>query len=262
MGNYSSQTTPTYTLNWKRDTKDSRDLVHKFTVPNDAVKVVDLRQNCPPIYDQGHLGSCTANAIAAAYRFDEMKQKEATNFDPSRLFIYYNERNMEGHVKEDTGASIRDGIKSINVNGVCTEQLWPYDITKFATCPTDDCYKDAETHKSVEYKRVEQNLDQLKQCILSGFPFVFGFEVYESFMTDAVAKTGQMPIPQPTEQLKGGHAVMAVGFDDINKQFIVQNSWGTKWGDKGYFYMPYEYISNNDRCDDFWTVTKVNNNTV
>ena len=150
---------------WKKDTPNSDDEFHNFVVSTtlDNIKLVDLRSTCPAIYNQDKLGSCTANAIAAAYEYDDIKQNEKDTFIPSRLFIYYNERKMEKTVDSDSGAEIRDGIKSISIDGVCSEELWAYDITKFTVCPTQNCYDDAKQHKSIEYKRVIQSLEQLKQ---------------------------------------------------------------------------------------------------
>jgi C1A family cysteine protease len=217
---------------------------------------VDLRSNCPEVYDQGHLGSCTANAIGFCYHYDELKQKESTPFTPSRLFIYYNERNMEGHVDTDSGAEIHDGIHVINTIGVCDENDWVYDIAKFTEKPSQECYSIAEKHRTVDYRAVEQSIEQLKAALIQGFPVVFGFTVYESFESDDVAKTGLMPMPKDGEKILGGHAVAVVGFDDSKKLFTIRNSWGSGWGDKGYFYMPYEFITNPDMASDFWTVTK------
>lgn len=245
--------------NLKKDKHDERDQYHNFFVhrTQPAIKLVDLRSHCPPVYDQGELGSCTANAIAGAYEFDEMKEKEKNTFTPSRLFIYYGERAMEGTISEDAGAEIRDGIKFINQVGVCPESMWPYDITKFAIKPPQNCYNVCSNHKCTSYKKVVQNLQQLKQCLINGYPFVFGIMVYESFESDAVAKTGKVPMPQPNEQLLGGHAVMCVGFDDNKQVFIVRNSWGPNWGDKGYFYLPYKYVTSPNLSSDFWTVLTV-----
>jgi C1A family cysteine protease len=102
--------------------------------------MVDLRDHMPEVYDQGHLGSCTANAIGGAYEYDQIKQKELEPFTPSRLFIYYNERDVEGTVEEDSGAMIRDGMKVINKIGVVPEPMWPYDIEKFKEKPSEKCY--------------------------------------------------------------------------------------------------------------------------
>jgi C1A family cysteine protease len=244
---------------WKRDSPNTEDKFHNFIVSTtlDNIKLVDLRSTCPAVYNQDKLGSCTANAIAAAYEYDEIKQNEKDVFIPSRLFIYYNERKIEGSIDTDSGAEIRDGIKSISIDGVCSEDMWKYDITKFTECPTQECYEQAKNHKSIEYKRVVQSLEQLKQCLIEGFPFVFGFNVYSSFETKEVAETGDMPMPKEGEEILGGHAVCAVGFDDNRRVFIVRNSWGDSWGDKGYFYMPYAFITNTSKCSDFWTVRTV-----
>ncbi len=240
---------------WLPDVPDSRD--HSYAAPLEWIAKlpakVDLRSQCPDIYDQGQLGSCTANAIAAAMEFEQIKQKEKY-FMPSRLFIYYNERVMEHSVSSDSGAQIRDGIKSVGKQGDCPEKLWQYDIAKFAQKPSESCYQNAVKHKVVLYQRVSRLANQMKGCIASGYPFVFGFSVYESFMTQAVAKTGHASMPGPDERMEGGHAVMAVGYDDENRFFIVRNSWGPGWGMKGYFTLPYEYLENENLADDFWTI--------
>jgi C1A family cysteine protease len=243
---------------WTPDTPDHRDLM--FSLPKKMKKLpakVDLRKNDLPIFDQGALGSCTANAISTAFAFSVFKQQEEEFYVPSRLFIYYNERLMEGTVDRDSGAMLRDGIKSINKVGVCTEDSWPYVISKFKNKPTDSCYKEASDNKAVKYERLNRSLYDFKSCLASGFPFVGGFAVYESFQSREVAKTGKMPMPDKEERMLGGHAIIVMGYDDEMECFIVQNSWGTKWGDKGYFYMPYEYLTNRQLSDDFWVVQKV-----
>ena len=186
---------------------------------------MDLRAQCPPVYDQGQLGSCTANAIAAAIEFDRLKQK-LNDFTPSRLFVYYNERAIEHSVDSDSGAQIRDGIKSVARQGDCPETEWPYVIAKFRTKPPKKCYADALKYKVVLYQRVTQALSQLKGCIASGWPFVFGFTVYEGFESAQVAKSGHAGLPKSGEAVIGGHAVVAVGYDDARQWFIVRNSWG------------------------------------
>jgi C1A family cysteine protease len=205
------------------------------------------------VYDQGQLGSCTANAIGAAFEFELVKQS-LPDFMPSRLFIYYNERAMEGSVSTDSGAQIRDGIKSVAKQGVCPEPMWPYVIAKFRTKPPKPCYVEALKHRVSLYQRLVPTLNQLKGCLASGYPFVFGFTVYDSFESPAVAKSGHAPMPAPAEAVIGGHAVMAVGFDDSKQWFIVRNSWGTTWGMKGYFTLPYAYVTDPNLADDFWTI--------
>jgi C1A family cysteine protease len=244
---------------WIPDLPDHRDHLYAAPVVNLAKlpAKVDLRAKCPPVYDQGQLGSCTGNAIAAAIQFDRMKQKRKPNFVPSRLFIYYSERVIEGTVNSDSGAQIRDGIKSVAHNGDCPEKEWPYDIAKFAVKPPPKCYKDALQYKAVSYQRVVQSLSQLKGCLASGYPFVFGFTVYESFESDAMGKSGKMPMPKSSEKMLGGHAVLAVGYDDAAERFIVRNSWGKGWGLQGYFTMPYAYLTDNNLADDLWTIRLV-----
>ena len=243
---------------WQKDLPDQRDFSYAAPAPALAPLPgkVDLRAQCPPVYDQGQLGSCTANAIAAAIQFDRLKQKLA-DFTPSRLFIYYNERVMEHSVASDSGAQIRDGIKSVAKQGDCPETEWPYAVAKFKTKPAAACYKDALQYKAVSYQRVTQSLGQLKGCLASGWPFVFGFTVYESFESAAVAKSGHAPLPASGESVVGGHAVVGVGYDDAKQRFTVRNSWGAGWGMKGYFTLPYAYVTGTDLASDFWTIRVV-----
>jgi len=244
---------------WLPDLPDHRD--HLYAAPVEVAGVMpasfDLRAQCPPVYDQGQLGSCTANAIAAAVQFDQMKQKLAEIFTPSRLFIYYNERAMEHTVASDSGAQIRDGIKSVGKQGDCPEAEWPYVIAKFKTKPPKNCYSDALKYKAVLYQRLTPVLSQLKGCLASGWPFVFGFTVYESFESAQVARTGHASLPKSSEQPVGGHAVMCAGYDDARQWFVVRNSWGGRWGMKGYFTLPYAYLTGVNLASDFWTIRVV-----
>jgi C1A family cysteine protease len=244
---------------WVPDIPDQRDRM--YSAPLQVLKAlpskVDLRPQCPPVYDQGQLGSCTANAIGAALQFDQMKQDE-TSLVPSRLFIYYNERVMEHTVNEDAGAMIRDGIKSVAKLGAPPEAPdWPYVISKFRTKPPKIAYSHALKYQAILYQRLPRTLDQFKGCLASGFPFVLGITVYESFESKAVAKTGRVPMPKQSEKNLGGHAILAVGYDDGQKRFIIRNSWGTNWGLKGYFTLPYAYVLDENLADDFWTVKAV-----
>ena len=257
---------PLMRYNWKPDLPDFRDHMYSF-IPTAATvlpKVVDLRPHCSAIENQGNLGSCTGNAIVGALEFLENKENSeavaaggtAKPFvNLSRLFLYYQERVIENTVNQDSGAQIRDGVKACNTIGVCAESLYPYVVSKFKAKPTAKATADAANRKISEYLRIT-DLTSLRSSIAAGFPVVFGFTVYESFESDAVAKTGLVPMPQPSEQVLGGHAVMAMGYDD-NKQLLkVRNSWGAAWGDQGYFYMPYAYITTTSLSDDFWTIRK------
>lgn len=240
---------------WRPQLPDQRDF--QFTAPATKLAKVSLGSSMPiTVEDQGQLGSCTANAIAVAIWFDFIKQK-LTAFRPSRLFIYYNERAVEGSVSYDSGAMIRDGIKSINTLGVCNETLWPYSDANpgpFTRKPPKAAYTQALKNKSLKYQAVAQNLTAMKACLASGSPFVFGFSVYASFESDQVAATGVVPMPGPKEQLLGGHAVLCYGYDDATQRFLCRNSWGSSWGQGGNFTIPYAYLTNPNLASDFWVI--------
>lgn len=238
---------------WKPDVPDQRDhafVAGKATIP----AAVDWRAGMPPVYNQGDLGSCTANAIAAAVDYERNRQGEQF-INPSRLFIYYNERAAEHTVASDAGASIRDGIKSVKNQGDCPEKEWPYVTKKFTVKPKAACYADALKYKAVSYVRVGVSVAQLKKA-LAGRPVVFGFTVYESFESAAVAKTGIVPLPKKSESVLGGHAVCAVGYDDQKHVVICRNSWGARWGDHGYFTLPYAYFTST-LTGDYWQIQLV-----
>jgi len=239
-----------YTYNLKLEHTASKFKAYKIT---EQPPSCDLRSKCPAVYDQLQIGSCTANALVAAYEFDDM------SLFGSRLFLYYNERLLDNDISQDAGSTLSQGINALVKYGVCHENLWTYvdDGVKYKTKPTDGCYTDAKSHEIVTYNNVPQNLTSMKQCLLDGFPFVVGISIYESFESDTVAHTGIVPMPQSTEKELGGHAVMCVGYDNSKNCFIMRNSWGTGWGDKGYFYIPYDYLTNTTLTGDLWEIKKV-----
>lgn len=238
---------------WIPDIPDIRDFSYRAIQPKVKIpKTIDLRQYCSAVEDQGQLGSCTAQALAANIEFLD-NRLDAKYTDVSRLFIYYNERVLENSVESDSGAMLRDGIKTLKNDGACHEDIWPYVINKFALKPPVKCYAQAKKHVIVSYHRIK-TIEEMVNCLASGYPFVFGFSVYKSFNSEKTAKTGIVDMPKKGEPVLGGHAVMAVGFDQLKKRFIVRNSWGVNWGINGYFTMPFKYLET--LADDFWTIRK------
>ncbi len=259
-------------LNWIPDRPDHRDLRY-MPIKNQKLgalaipDMIDLRAEMPSVVDQGDIGSCTANAIAGALGYLELQQiKEKKGpeqfgsgiFDPfSRLFIYWNERAIEGSTDQDAGAQIRDGIKSLHKWGACAENNWAYCEEHLFTSPDHIAYGEAFNHKINSYLRVDNtDLDQMKHALSSGFPIVIGITVYSSFMNRHTAKTGKVPMPSYSDSVEGGHALLCVGYNDATKVFIVRNSWGDSWGDKGYCYIPFDYLTNGDLADDFWVIKR------
>lgn len=244
-----------FSLQWKPDKLDNRD--YRYSLTNKASpNIVDLRSFCSPIENQGNLGSCTGQAIAGAIELLNKRNSKPT--DVSRLFIYYYERLLLGTVNYDSGAYIRDGIKVTNHNGVSLERYWPYDITKYKLEPVNEAKNDALNRKVTRYERVV-DFNGCIDALANGYPVVMGFYVYESFMSNTVARTGNMPYPNTKrERLLGGHAVLLVGYNKTRKVFIARNSWGTSWGDRGYFYMPFDIVK-PDMSSDYWIIKSVNN---
>lgn len=250
-------TLPKY--HWKKDLPDARDHIYRPTLTLQQLPVsVDLRVNCSSIEDQGQIGSCTGNAIAGIVEYLSRKNKKYV--DVSRLFIYYEERILEGTQNYDAGAYLRDGIKVVNKKGAPLESLWPYSTNRVTVRPTQAAYTNALTRKALSYQRCT-NINSIKASIANGFPVTMGFIVYESFESGTwwyPNDTGLMPYPNVnTEQILGGHAICLVGYNDATQTFIGRNSWGTSWGKRGYFYVPYQVVEDTNMSDDFWTITKL-----
>ena len=209
--------------------------------------VVDLRTTrlLDPVYNQGELGSCSANAFAAAFNYNLKTQNLPSLIpNPSRLFLYYNERVMENAVNDDSGAMLGDGCISLQKNGICSEKLWEYDISKFTIKPITDAYTEAAENTLVQFNAVH-NLNDIKHSLAGhNLPVVMGLMLYASFEGHDVASNGIVPMPNVnTEERLGGHAVLCVGYHDPKQWLIVRNSWGDGWGDHGYFYLDYSYIN-------------------
>ena len=244
---------------WVPDLPDARDIY--YAVPKDISipDCVNMEIDCPPVYDQSTLGACTACSIGAVYQFEEMKQFGVENsITPSRLFIYYNERVIEGTVSVDRGAMLRTGMKCVSAQGVCPEPDWPYIIDRFAIRPTDKCYETALNYQVIQYQRLNQDLATLQACLAAGNQFVCGISIFDSFQSMHVSRTGIVPMPIfSQERMIGGHAIVGIGYNNETRRFRMKNSWGTQWGQNGYFEIPYEYLTNRNLSADFWTIQMV-----
>ena len=252
----------------KRDTPDARDVSKNYEqhqIPSvDEHPVVDLRQYILKIYDQDTLESCTSCVLCGAYGLELKKQSEGSKvfhyFDCSRLFLYYNSRKFDDDTDNNVGVSIRNVFKAFKNTGVCEEGLWPYNKQKYTEKPPPECYTNAAGNTVCHYARLDQNMHQFRACLKEGYPFAFGFEVYDSFRDLNNKKDGLMVLPSEEEirtKVPGLHAVLAVGYDETKQCIIVLNSWGPKFGDNGYFYMPYSYITDSSRAFDFWKIENV-----
>ncbi len=213
---------------------------------------ISHRSKMPPVFDQGQLGSCTANAGAGLFAF-------VHGGGPfSRLQLYYNERLIEGTVNQDSGGYLRDVIKVLAETGVGMESDWPYDVTKFTQAPPATEVNEEAKNKAIEYSRLVTRQD-FRNCLCQGFPFIVGITVYSSFETDAVAQSGIVPMPTQNDSVVGGHAVCVIGYNtnyNGGDYYEVRNSWGPDWGDQGNFWLPAEYLENQDLATDMWTVRK------
>ena len=248
------------------DSSDRRDFIKRYSeeeIPSTSTHpVVDLRQYIFRVFDQGDLHSCTANVVCAAYQLLLQKQAKKHvhyNFKASRLFVYYNSRSCNPDIRTDAGASMRNTLKTMNRLGVCHESFWPYDILKFAHQPSNAARADAVGNSISKYERLTQDLHQLRACLNEGYPFAFGFAVYDTFELE-MENDGLMPMPTDEETHSGAteiHGVLAVGYNDNTKCFTILNSWGSSFGDGGYFYMPYKYIVNTEQAFDFWKICDV-----
>jgi C1A family cysteine protease len=245
---------------WLPDLPDHRDQplrLGRRALPRLPARV-DLRTTgfMPPVYDQGYLGSCTANAIAGAFEYEQRRQG-LVDYIPSRLFVYFEERKMINTINEDSGAFIRDGLKVVNRLGAPHESIWPYDISRFTQSPSQDVYVDGESHQALGYAFVDNKRQfDVKQCLAAGIPVVFGFSVFSWFENP---DSKGFCFPSEGSGLLGGHAVLLVGYFKLKYQWwgIVRNSWGPSWGDGGYCYMPLKWICNYWNADDFWTINQV-----
>lgn len=247
---------------WRPSLPDARD--HFFTAKPEVALTLPQRIDCStpalptpftPTWDQSTIGSCGPQSAAGDVVFDMLsKHVGAAVPMPSRLQIYYATRMLMGTVNQDSGVDNRSLMKALNQYGWCDESLWPYDVSRIYERPPQACWEQAATRKVTQYLAVPQTLQDMKACLAGGDPFIFGFTVYDSFMSDATARTGDAPMPNlMRERVLGGHDVLMVGYDDATQRFKFRNSWG-EWGKNGFGTLPYAFCTNPRYASDFWTV--------
>lgn len=255
---------------WIPDRPDPRDrllITEKFANPSPRPKSADLSDKLPPAYDQGQLGTCTANAIAAAIQYARRVHSKVSDFDfiPSRLFIYYQQRSVEGSLPLDAGGQLRDGIASVAQVGVCSEADWPYDYVaadpsshlfpssaRAVRPPPPRIIEEAAKYRTISYEPLSQELSVLESCIAGGYPFVFGFNVFAEF--NEGTRVLRYPVRNQATAALWGHAVLATGYDQSKRTFRVRNSWGPTANDHGYFDMDYDYLLNSACAANFWVI--------
>ena len=253
---------PNRSFGWIPDLPDRRDNMYSLTSDALAASGVtapdasDLRSGMPRIWDQGPLGSCCGWAGVTAHWYRQNVQEQVP-YEPSALYVYFNARNLAGYAKYDVGSTIRDTMKALGRWGACAESTWPYVPSRFRNTPSKASYREGAQHQSKIYRRVERSVDAMRLCLSDNRPVVFGFSVYESFMSADVEANGYVPMPQRTEKLLGGHAVVKCGYMDAEERFICRNQWGADWGEGGYFYLPYAFITDPNLSGDFWTLDSV-----
>jgi len=271
-------------MGWLPDFPDLRDYTEKTGAvkevlePTGVMKAkslppsVDLRKWCSPVEDQGNLGSCTAHAGAGILEYYERKAY-GRHIEASRLFLYKVTRNLM-KMKGDTGSFLRTTMGAMTLFGVPPEEYWPYtdNESAFDREPPAFCYAFAQNFQAIQYFRHDppgakaaEVLNRIKTYLSKGHPAMFGFTVYNSI--EQAEKTGRIPFPSPKEKIEGGHAIVAVGYDDKMKiknnygkvettgALLIRNSWGKVWGDQGCGWLPYEYVLKG-LAEDFWSVTK------
>ena len=237
---------------WLRDRPDSRDYIAKLKRASGVdVSNIDLRKNgfLPNIYNQGKTQACTGCSISAALEYGRRKEK-LSDFAPSKLFIYYNERTYSNTVSSDDGAAIRDGMKSLQDFGAASEDIWPFLEDKVCEKPPEVVYTSAKPNIIKQYSRLLTSLKDVQAALSKELPIVFGLSCFENFDIPLTRETGAISMPQGKHV--GDHCMLIVGLKKTT--VIIRNSWGIDWGDDGYCYIPYDYIFNDAWSGDFWII--------
>lgn len=237
-------------INLNKNNENNKIIDYNNNEINEEKEIIDLRDNFNEVYDQGKISSCSANSLCSIFEYDNKK------FRGSRLFLYYNERLLINETHKDEGAYIEDGIKVLKTYGICNEKYWEYKIENVFKEPDKEAYENARNNFIIEAFTIENKIEIIKYWLIRNEPISLGIAIYSNFMTLEASKTGIIGIPNETDKYMGGHAVIICGYNEKEKRFILRNSWGDYWGDKGYFYLPYDYIVKYKLCGELWIITK------
>lgn len=265
----------TAVLGWHRDFPDIRDIAADSLVvqamlqrcnrPKPARTIrpsrIDWREYCPPIRDQGKLASCTAHACLGLFEYFE-RRSFGKVVDASRLFVHQTTRRLLQR-NAQPGANLRTTFKAMIRFGVPPEQFWPYDTDKSELEPEPFLFSFAQHGDAIKYVRLDprgsnggESLMRVKSFLVAGLPCVLGFIVCDSISNDP-----GIAFPTRHDSVRGGHSVLAIGYDDSYRirstkgALLIQNSWGTAWGDKGYGWLPYAYVE-EQLAVDCWTIMR------
>lgn len=215
----------------------------------------DLTRYFPEVVNQENLNCCTACACTGAYEYElGLAKGQVVSAHFSFIFVYYNQRVLQDSLYYNSGATIGDGLYTLNHCGACLEDDWTTYFREFDKKPYKSCYEEALHNRIPAYYQLDQDIKQMKACLSEGHPFIFGFSAYDSAQD---APNGNIPVPGENDVFTFGHALVAVGYDDEKQVFNIRNSWGNNWGVNGYGTIPYDYLTKEGLSRDFWTIRLV-----
>lgn len=211
----------------------------------------------PELVEQGNMDSCVPTCLSTIFYYNSFKQGNYLNFRISRLFLYYNARELYQEISDDNGARIIDCIKILKKIGSPPEMAHPYNEKFIYKKPNNLSFKLAKYCKLLGFKELQRN--EIKKNLLLNYPVICGIKVYDNFNNEKTIKTGKVLLPENNDEIIGGHSIIIVGYDDNKQKYTFINSWGKSWGNDGFGYIPYDYINNVDLADEFFILTQITN---